>query len=426
MSKSTLLFEYVKTEKTDYQIPITLFFAIIYFSICSRAIAEIYLTKFIGYIIQVILWLIFMIFIILGLFTKNREFIADKEKILIVYFIFIVSVIISSLITLNFMMFDLFWIYSGISIFLSSALLISAIVRQVRGSTINFPPVIATIAIIIIAFGIWEQIMGVSLVGANYFHQEYVRPGSLTGSMLHYPTLISLMAIMLIEIYEQNKKLIYLLIAFMASIASIISLTRSGVMILSLTFAFYYLQAIMQKRVSRFALFIFIFFILLTPVFFYFSENVIISRVISSLDLDSPGNTARVDSWKSALEMFGDSPILFGKRTGMITNATNRLSTVDTIVVESSFFQLLLNFGLIGCISFYLLFLSLIRRVDKRHLWLRAAIIAAFCQSFIYQSIETVPFMFTICLIPLVSDFISVGIGDGPQKLDNVISSESA
>lgn len=408
MSKRMLLSEYAKTEKSSSRIPLTLFFALIYFSICSRAIAELYLTKFIGYIIQFILWLIFILFILIGPHTKNRMLIEDKEKNIFVFSIFVVSVCVSSLLTLNFMMFEWFWIYSGVSIYLAFALLISGTVRQARINSINFPLVIATLSIILVAFGIWEQITGLPLIWHHNVHQGYVRPGSLTGSMQHYATLIALMAIMLIEIYEHNKKLIYLLVAFLASIASIISLTRSGAMILTLTVIFYFLQAIIRKHISRFAVAIIIVSLMFTPALFYLSENVIISRMISSLNLKSPGNVGRVIAWKSALEMFSDSPILFGNRTGIITNATNRLSNVDSNDVESGFLQQLLNFGLIGCISFYLLFLSLIRRIEKRHMWLRAAIMASFCQSLIYQSIETIPFMFTICLIPFVSDSMSV------------------
>jgi hypothetical protein len=52
---------------------------------------------------------------------------------------------------------------------------------------------------------------------------------------------------------------------------------------------------------------------------------------------------------------------------------------------------------------FYWLLLSQLFSIDKHHLWLKSALIAGILETFIYQSIETIPFMITITIIPFVS-----------------------
>jgi hypothetical protein len=135
----------------------------------------------------------------------------------------------------------------------------------------------------------------------------------------------------------------------------------------------------------------------------FFSNNPIIIRMFSALDTASAGNSLRVQRWIFGLNSWLESPIIFGWWTGIITNSTNRLTDTSSFVVESGVLQQLLNFGLIGTMCFYWLLLSQLFSIDKHHLWLKSALIAGILETFIYQSIETIPFMITITIIPFVS-----------------------
>ena len=66
--------------------------------------------------------------------------------------------------------------------------------------------------------------------------------------------------------------------------------------------------------------------------------------------------------------------------------------------------MILLNFGLVGCISFYSLLIVQLFLINKKHLLLQCSMSAAILQTFIFQSIETIPFMVTLTFIPLLSN----------------------
>ena len=68
---------------------------------------------------------------------------------------------------------------------------------------------------------------------------------------------------------------------------------------------------------------------------------------------------------------------------------------------------------------FYWLLLSQYIVINKHHLWLRAAIIAGILETFIYQSIETIPFMITITIIPFISQSLVCEEIDNKYSMNN-------
>jgi len=125
--------------------------------------------------------------------------------------------------------------------------------------------------------------------------------------------------------------------------------------------------------------------------------------MLSALSSSGSGNTVRIDRWSSGVHTWLDGPVIFGNAAGVFTNITKNLDNVNTSVVESGLIQQLVSFGLIGTVAFYALMFNLGKRIDKRHVVLKAGCYAAMLQTVVYQSIEVFPFMVFLCILPLVS-----------------------
>ncbi|MFC8943027.1 hypothetical protein ACFT1B_33595, partial [Streptomyces griseoincarnatus] len=70
-------------------------------------------------------------------------------------------------------------------------------------------------------------------------------------------------------------------------------------------------------------------------------------------------------------------------------------------------------------VLYYALMIATIMAVDKRHAWLRAGMLGAVLETFVYQSVEVVPFMIAFLLMPIVSMHIA---GDDPGYWKGMIA----
>ncbi len=227
-----------------------------------------------------------------------------------------------------------------------------------------------------------------------------VRPSSLTGSYLHYPLAIALISFFLIEAYAQSKSKIVLSVALVLVVAVVVSYSRSGAMILVLSLCAYFgITPSVSNRLKA------LFFAVcgLPLVLLVFQDNPYTTRIMSSVQAGGAGNATRLEQWNTAIHMWLSSPLLIGSYTGMVTNITKNVGNAETTVVESGMLQQLLSFGLIGVILFYAMFVCSYRSISKDHTWIRAIVVGAVAESFIYQSIEVFPFMLILALAPLYS-----------------------
>lgn len=132
-----------------------------------------------------------------------------------------------------------------------------------------------------------------------------------------------------------------------------------------------------------------------------------LSRLISAIDTDSEGNPGRLRAWYNGIALWSEGILFVGDRTGVVTQTTARLlEGREMIQVESGVLQQLINFGLLGLIAYYGLWLAIYQAIDDRHIWLRGAVVGGAVQSFVYMSVEVVPFMITIAMLPLISDWL--------------------
>jgi hypothetical protein len=231
-----------------------------------------------------------------------------------------------------------------------------------------------------------------------------VRPSGLSGSFLHYPLFISLAFFVFAQLWSSRRRVVYGLLAAVFAVAVVVSFSRSGAMILVLGTA---ALAITSRGTSQRIRFLFAGIAAALALPLLMRDSVYAERIISSVSLDSGGNADRVESWGRALELWADSPMVIGGYTGMYTNITRNFGEASSGVVESGALQQLVSIGLAGTVLGYALMFATFAAVDDRHAWLRAGALGAILETFVYQSVEVIPFMVMFLLMPLVSMHIT-------------------
>jgi hypothetical protein len=226
---------------------------------------------------------------------------------------------------------------------------------------------------------------------------------------------MSLTFFVMIEKFNVSKEKFYLLMTIISFLSVFISLSRSGSMIIILGVIIYLFIRMFNygRKNIRINIIIFMIFsvilIVALLIVLIFNQNIYINRILSSLNFNSLGNPGRITAWRNGLNLWIKSDIFFGSQTGLITNISKNFNVTNSTVVESSFIQQLLNFGLVGTLSFYYIWYIVILKINKKHLWLKSGLLAALLESFVYQSIEVFPFMVFISLYPFISYNIRSG-----------------
>jgi hypothetical protein len=244
-----------------------------------------------------------------------------------------------------------------------------------------------------------------------------VRPAGITGAMQHHAIMMAALFFVLWEYGRWTGHWLYRAVAIAAAVASVTSLTRSGAMVLGVGLAALaceravpVLRSLSVTRLRRDVPAV----VSLVAVGWLFwngfvrDEPVTVAahaeRVLSSFDLASVGNSARVESWGEGMREIVEGPFVVGHRTGAVTNVTSRLGAGSSYVVESGILQQILNYGLVGCLLFYLVMALTVRAVPRPFAWLRAGGIALIVNSFVYQTVEVFPVIVMLGLLPWLGD----------------------
>ncbi|SOE00369.1 O-antigen ligase family protein [Blastococcus haudaquaticus] len=276
-----------------------------------------------------------------------------------------------------------------------------------------------TITIVIVAlFQQYTSLFGYLPGNDTFSVAGYIRPASITGSYLHYPLALAVLLFPLFQ-YSARRSTISFLVGAIGTVALVLSLSRSGLLILIGGCLVWLL--VRRAWVPFATLSLFFAVLALLPV--TWSQNAYLERVLDAGSLSASGNTGRVALWQQGWEMWLDSPLLVGGYVGVVTNAASNLGGGSGIIVESGLLQQMLNFGLLGAGLFYLVLLSGTRRIDRSHAWLISGLIAAAVESVFYQSIEVLPYMALLSVYPAVSDSIRTG-RSGPAA-DAAVGSEA-
>lgn len=234
------------------------------------------------------------------------------------------------------------------------------------------------------------------LPGGSDVYQNFTRPPSLTGSMLHYPIIAALGSILVLDhaLRCSDKRMLF--ISTVCAIGVLASYSRSGILILVVALLWVGFRFSDRKNIGTLLVLITL-TILGFGVTAYFSSELVIGyfdRAFTMFDMSDNGNASRLETWLQALSIITSGPIWFSDTAGFYTNATANFNlSSELFVAESSLLLFFLNFGVISGLLFYLSFF-LFQRSCKLSIAGFGALIAVMVQSLVYQSFEVLPFVF--------------------------------
>jgi len=396
--------------RTIYKI----FFFLFLFTVVSRGFYELFLEKKTAFLVQVIVILLFIIFSMIVFKIKLEAKYFTPQMVLFLIFSF--AVLFSIIITQYLENGGAPVFYSAIMCFLIFSFVFISSFNINRFGAVNIGNMIIILIIILFVTSLYEQITETPLPGASW-HGGTVRPASLTGSKQHYSIILSILTLFIYQYWLSLKKAKYLFGFLIGVIGVLLSLTRSGSMILVLAFFPYICYKLYSNHLVKInpKLLLFIFIVSIFTVIFsilYFDIGFFFDRMISSIDAKSPGNDGRIKAWLLGLDLIFSSNMIFGEYTGVVTNATRTITNTKSFVVESGTLQMILNFGLIGFMSFYLILFNIYSRIKREHTFLLFVLFSCLISTIVYQSIETIPFVILLALIPLISsDVKNIGRG---------------
>ncbi len=248
----------------------------------------------------------------------------------------------------------------------------------------------------------WGQQIGIVQISEDStFIAGFIRPSSITGSYLHYPLILVLTFFIFLQFCTYKK--IFILFAVITLAGLISSFSRSGILILVVGLFFYVAKN--KKIIHNTISFGFVLAIIAACVYLFdleFFDN-LYQRYLTASSLESEGNSERFESWTFAIKDFADGFILFGNKFGLYGNVSGNLLGSHYGVVESGVLELMLSLGLIGTYYYFRLMYYAYTKISKNHLWLKSAYFGSALQVLFYQSIEVLPFIVLMALVPLLS-----------------------
>ncbi|MCB1136248.1 MAG: hypothetical protein KDK78_08275 [Chlamydiia bacterium] len=260
--------------------------------------------------------------------------------------------------------------------------------------------------------GLQDQLGGMRMPG--YSFSGIMRPASLTGSYLHYPLVMALISLICFEWAVQARSLFYALSSCLFALSTVLVFSRSGVFIIGFAIlCAMVIQVLRGRRAGLYWAMALGTVVVLTVGLGMSGGNSIAARaagrIVSAVDSGSAGNSGRIVAWWQGIDLWSNTNLLVGEHTGKVTNMTGKLVEGHALtIVESGPIQQLVNFGLLGLLTFYGFLISLYFMIRPEHVYLRSAYIAALVQTSFYQSIEAIPYITLLVLFPALSDAFDI------------------
>lgn len=371
-------------------------------SICSRGGLEMIVPKSLAYAIS-----------ILGFFGFLLWFYIDGKAMLKIRIpVFLVSLVVMLASLLSLLSAQINGLESIYSIFIVYPIVIVGsflIFYSVTPTYISRPGVemaVTCLIIILFVMAMLQQFKIIDLPGATPAYGipgDLARPSSLTGSYLHYPLVMVLLGVFLQSLKQKTS-----LVAILAFSSVFVAFSRSGMMLVAthclLIFLYGVFNDTLRFRVRSIMIsLITIVVVLFISIWTGFAQ-VLFSRIISSFDVQGIGNGDRIAAWEHGLRVISESNLLFGSNFGMATNLTSNLVGAHSYVVESSFLQSLINFGIFGTLAFIAMFVFM--ALSLREIYMKLFFISVFLQSMIYQSTEVLPFILGLMLLSSLPNMV--------------------
>lgn len=390
----------------------TFFFTLAVLGVGGRGLFQVFIGKNAAYAVQAALILAFMLILVVrGRSQATRH----QLKNLFLFLLFCVAAFLSAVITEGPSATALL-IYIAVMCFLAFLLFFFSSLTFDFQATNAPGRVLVVFCFVLVTVAFLQQHQSLELFpGSDYgTFGTTARPSSLTGSFLHYPLVTSLLTFIFLGLYGQQRNKLYLIAGLVAIAGTFSSYSRSGMV---LTLVGLVAGTLMSRGVNSKIRLVLGFAAGVPAFLFLFPIEGLGDRFFSIFDTEGAGNVGRVSAWLGAFEHWLDSPILLGAYTSAHSNITANLAALEQDgAAESSIFQLLLSFGLLGLLAYYGLILASFRACIDIPVWFRAGLVGAIVQSCFYQSIEVLPFMALLALMPFISLSLAVPSGLSSMK----------
>ncbi len=360
----------------------------------SRGFFEIFFSKSFAYLLE---FSLFFLFVVLFFRTVRVKILIKFQDILVVLSLVAISVLS---LFLSFIKNQDFYYLAYIAYFFYIAFLY-LIVNGLEYSFLNYKKLVITLNIVVIilfSVACLEQLRIFYMPGESSYFSS-IRPASLTGSYLHYPLVLVSVGFFLFSL--EKKVTISVMLAFLGVF---LAFSRSGMLIVILTFVFLLLKFLFSfrglkisksliRRLILIGCFLFVLSFFLSNII---DIGVIISRIASIASFKEPGNLGRIEAWKLASILWLKTNLFIGEYFGKVTNFTRNIVGDNSFIVESSLLELLLNVGLLGTLIYYVLWFRIIN--STRNIYFKAFLLSAMIETLVYQSIEVFPFITSLFL----------------------------
>jgi hypothetical protein len=237
------------------------------------------------------------------------------------------------------------------------------------------------------------------------FGFDHLRAPSLTGSYLHYPIFIAVVAALCGVDYLTYKRKLSAVVCAVLTVCIFSALSRSGMLIILGTFALAFFKEPVRFLVRHAKLIVA--GLLASAAIIVWGgvggDSVLSTgaqRIAGTLSLSSDGNEDRAHAWDKAITLASPINLVAGSYFGLVTNSASDSAKSEYGVVESSLLQQVLNIGLLGTIFYYGLIISITKLVHRGNR-ITMCIWSALFQTLFYQSIEVIPFVFILMTLPV-------------------------
>jgi hypothetical protein len=247
-------------------------------------------------------------------------------------------------------------------------------------------------------------IFPVALPGATSGFDQ-LRVPSLTGSYLHYPLFVAVVAALSGTDYLTYKRKLSAIVCAVLTACVFFALSRSGMLIILGTLMLAFFKEPIRFLV-RHAKLIVIGLLASAAIIVWGGVNgdsVLTAgtqRIAGTFSLSSDGNDVRAQAWDKARTLASPINLIVGSYFGLVTNSASDSAKSEYGVVESSLLQQILNIGLLGAIFYFGLIIS-ITKLFHEHSRITLCVWAALFETLFYQSIEVIPFVFVLMTLPV-------------------------
>lgn len=265
---------------------------------------------------------------------------------------------------------------------------------------------VALIALVEAGVAVAQQqgIFPIALPGATIGFDQ-LRVPSLTGSYLHYPIFIAVVAALCGADYLTYKRKSSAIVCAVLTVCVFSALSRSGMLIILGTFALAFFKEPIRFLV-RHAKLIMAGLLASAAIIVWGGvngDNVLSTgtqRIAGTFSLSSDGNDDRAQAWDKAITLASPINLVAGSYFGLVTNSASDSTKSEYGVVESSLLQQVLNIGVLGTIFYYGSIISIIRFMHKGN-GINLCVWSALFETLFYQSVEVIPFVFILMTLPV-------------------------